>query len=853
MIFISQSLDTMAEQNVSYMPEMLFSTTASKATGGNNQYIQYNSLELETGDLFSIGLPSGVETMRVTNKVIRSNSTSLQAENDHTKLHLSQTSTPTGWIIINNHLYNIKWDNFRKTPFIEASSFEGLSCQQEHIDEVYSQLHKNHEENLSHLTKKSSSFNLNERTVLQSLDSVTIDLMIVYTEPAEQWVKSCLTIGPLSDAGCTGSRDIATYFDDAVALSQAALDNSNIPINLNLVHTYKTNYDETSDNVDGSGERLRRFTASPSFNPWGVGSFMNEIHIERAKYGADMVTGFFDLDDVGGIGWVLSSPGGAKQYAFTLNRIQQITNTYTLIHELGHNMGNAHSRNQSQAAASDQGGLFEFSTGYRNSFGVSDSGFTTVMGYSQGYTEIPYFSSPGLEYSGEAIGGYGVTYGPSDAALNNRLVMSAISSYQPTKVSSPVLDVQESITSSVGINESFVFTIPIKNSGESILNGNIGVYIDESVEQNIYESPSSLPIEVIIKDDFENYPQDVYKVRDNWRSTSENYRFEISSQNPSSGSQNLRLPSPKGGSHWIKSPYYGSQTPGRFTLSMDIYSTPDTSSQTNDNELHVYVYSNYNNDLSSGFIIQNESLSIITKGAEGNVFQGDYSFPLNQYNRVEVVYDTEVNSLRYYLNEREISSVKLLSPQPTMDYFYLYHASNASNEAIYDIDNLSITKGRAHRWLNIEEEAFSIAPNETNNLNITLSTQELVDDFYRGKLYLNTNDPSALTTLIPISLNVNTSVSNEESPFVENFDLLPAYPNPFNPETTLSFELPEASVVTLEVFDVLGRRVQTLANEPFAAGTHAITLDASSLSSGLYLVRMQAGNFVASQQVSLIK
>ena len=850
-ILFIQVKTTIAEQNGTYDEDVLFRVTTSKSSGDAIHYIKYNALELEIGDSFSVGLPNGPEKLIVTKKLTRVSSEGIYAENNHIKLHLNQSSTPTGWIIINDHLHNIKWDNQSKTPFIEESSFEGLSCQQIHTENVHNNLIVDGHNHYDPSSKSKVTFNPKESMSLHSLDSVNIDLMIVYTEASEQWVNSCLTIGPLSDPGCTGSRNIETYFDDAVMLSQAALDNSNIPINLNLIHTYKTNYDETSDNADAE-ELLIRFTASPTFNPWGAGSFMNEIHIERAKVGADMVTGFFDLD-FGGIGWVLNSPGGASELAFTLNRIQQITNTYTLIHELGHNMGNAHSRNQSQNTASDQGGLFDFSTGYRNSFGVTDSGFTTVMGYSQGYKEIPYFSSPDIIYNGQTIGGYGITFGPSDATLNNKLVMSAISSYQPTKMNPPVLDVQESVNVNIGVNESVVYSIPVTNLGKSTLVGNIGAHIDERVEQNIYESPSSLPIESIIEDDFENYPQDVYKARDNWRSTSENYRFEISNQNPSSGSQHLRLPSPKGSSHWIKSPYYGPQTPGRFTFSMEIFSTPDTASQSNQNELHVYVYSNYDNNLSSGFIIQNESLSIITEGTDGYVFDGDFSFPLNQYNKIKVLYDTEGNLIRYYINDREVASVNLLSPQPTMDYFYMYHASENSNDATYDIDNLSITKGEALRWLSIQEESFSVAPNETKNVNITLSTQELVSNLYEGKLYLKSNDPLASMKILPISLNINTSVSNEESSFVEKFDLLPAYPNPFNPTTTISYHLNEYTHIKLDVFNVTGQHISTLVSETKRPGLHTVQWDASALSSGLYIVKLEAGDARKHQTVTLVK
>ncbi|MBK6765485.1 MAG: T9SS type A sorting domain-containing protein [bacterium] len=66
------------------------------------------------------------------------------------------------------------------------------------------------------------------------------------------------------------------------------------------------------------------------------------------------------------------------------------------------------------------------------------------------------------------------------------------------------------------------------------------------------------------------------------------------------------------------------------------------------------------------------------------------------------------------------------------------------------------------------------------------------------------------------------------------------YPNPFNPTTTVSFTLSEPAFVSLSVYNLLGQQVATLANEGFEAGSHSLVFDASSLTSGMYLVRLEA-------------
>ncbi len=85
------------------------------------------------------------------------------------------------------------------------------------------------------------------------------------------------------------------------------------------------------------------------------------------------------------------------------------------------------------------------------------------------------------------------------------------------------------------------------------------------------------------------------------------------------------------------------------------------------------------------------------------------------------------------------------------------------------------------------------------------------------------------------------------------YSLASAYPNPFNPATTLSFALPEASRVGLSVYDISGRLVTTLVDGWRDAGVHEITFDGSNLASGLYLYRIQAGSFTGVKKMLLVK
>lgn len=80
-----------------------------------------------------------------------------------------------------------------------------------------------------------------------------------------------------------------------------------------------------------------------------------------------------------------------------------------------------------------------------------------------------------------------------------------------------------------------------------------------------------------------------------------------------------------------------------------------------------------------------------------------------------------------------------------------------------------------------------------------------------------------------------------------------AYPNPFNPSTVLSFDLPDAGVVKVEFFDVNGRLVSVLTNQAYQAGTHSLQFDAGTLASGIYLIRADIAGSIQTQKITLIK
>ncbi len=87
----------------------------------------------------------------------------------------------------------------------------------------------------------------------------------------------------------------------------------------------------------------------------------------------------------------------------------------------------------------------------------------------------------------------------------------------------------------------------------------------------------------------------------------------------------------------------------------------------------------------------------------------------------------------------------------------------------------------------------------------------------------------------------------------KRFVLNENYPNPFNPTTTLSFAIPVDSEVFLSVYNLQGREFTTLIDANMEAGYHSIVWDANSYASGVYFVKMVAGEFVNTQKLMLVK
>ncbi len=98
-----------------------------------------------------------------------------------------------------------------------------------------------------------------------------------------------------------------------------------------------------------------------------------------------------------------------------------------------------------------------------------------------------------------------------------------------------------------------------------------------------------------------------------------------------------------------------------------------------------------------------------------------------------------------------------------------------------------------------------------------------------------------------------SGIQNNKNELPKVFHLNQNFPNPFNPTTKIDYQIPELSFVTLKVYDVLGNEITTLVNEEKSIGIYEVEFDATELPSGIYFYKLQAGDFVETKKMVLMK
>jgi hypothetical protein len=223
------------------------------------------------------------------------------------------------------------------------------------------------------------------------------------------------------------------------------------------------------------------------------------------------------------------------------------------------------------------------------------------------------------------------------------------------------------------------------------------------------------------------------------------------------------------------------------------------------------------------------------------------------YYKYSKVYDGN-NNLKEYLHQNWADSV-------WVDYYrelYTYDVNNNQTEILrqykvdsnwsnyykvsymYDINNKlkeELRQDWVGTWVN-EFNFFYVYDENSNRI-------ELLQQKWVNSTWVNT--VKFLYTYIPV-----TSAGEELNP-INSYSLSNNYPNPFNPTTSIQYAIGSRQFVSLKVYNILGTEIETLVNEEKSAGNYELNWNAANLPSGVYFYKLQAGDFVQTKKMILLK
>jgi len=175
---------------------------------------------------------------------------------------------------------------------------------------------------------------------------------------------------------------------------------------------------------------------------------------------------------------------------------------------------------------------------------------------------------------------------------------------------------------------------------------------------------------------------------------------------------------------------------------------------------------------------------------------------------------------------------------------------NIENTGTADLIVTNITSSEPAFTVNLT--STTITPG--NNQDVEVTFTPTLEQTYNGTIDITHNAAGSPTSVTVTGVgDPAVGVEDDLSGIPDDFALMQNYPNPFNPATTIYYALPEASSVELIVYDILGNEIMKFVEDQQAAGYHKINFDASGFISGIYFYQIQAGDFVETKKMVLMK
>ena len=209
--------------------------------------------------------------------------------------------------------------------------------------------------------------------------------------------------------------------------------------------------------------------------------------------------------------------------------------------------------------------------------------------------------------------------------------------------------------------------------------------------------------------------------------------------------------------------------------------------------------------------------------------------------------------------EKYVTNAKSFDPA----FYQEYHVIKKRNSPYSKLTLLSEYVKPAERGNSIFPKSGIIPSNTSANIELKVNATSLERGTYSPKFILTDVNTMETIEVIPIRFNVisksekevshKLSKENNGEQLPDKYELSQNYPNPFNPSTRIKYSILADGLVTLKVYDVLGSEVTTLVNENKQAGFYEVEFNASSLANGVYFYRLQAGDFVETKKMILLK
>jgi len=208
----------------------------------------------------------------------------------------------------------------------------------------------------------------------------------------------------------------------------------------------------------------------------------------------------------------------------------------------------------------------------------------------------------------------------------------------------------------------------------------------------------------------------------------------------------------------------------------------------------------------------------------------------------KLLYYSDINNHRFVIEWSEVGHFDDYTNKESFEIILLdpayYNTQTGDGEIICQYKKVteagSITIG-------IENNSEDVGLQYVFDEQYALTASELADDF---AIKFTTNAP----TVVSVEDELNT-----ENILPDEYALEQNYPNPFNPTTKIKYSIPQSSKVVIKVYDVLGNEITTLVNEEKPIGSYELTWYAEGLPSGIYFYRLQAGSFIETKKMILMK